>query len=96
MNTRKLDQSKATSCFTFIQVPNNCLLLQEVIAELPTQTKRQHVVSECPENTHNTNIVSVQEENITNTQQILYSRWHILRVVTITVFYSNYTTETSQ
>lgn len=81
MNTRKLDQSEATSCFTFIQVPNNCLLLQEVIAELPTQTKRQHVVSERPENTHSTNIVSVQEENVTNTQQILCSRWHNNRVL---------------
>lgn len=76
MNTRKLDQSEATSCFTFIQVPNNCLLLQEVIAELPTQTKRQHVVSERPENTHSTNM-SQYKRKISQTHNKLCSRWHI-------------------
>lgn len=34
-----------------MQVPNDCLLPQEVIAKLLTEPKRQHVVSECPENT---------------------------------------------
>lgn len=54
-------------CFTFIQVPNDCLLLEEVITELPAEPKRQHVMSECPENTHSINLISVQMEIIANT-----------------------------
>jgi len=60
-------------CVTFIQAPNDRLLLQEVIAKLLTEPKRQHVMSECPENTHSTKLISVQMEVISNIRYILYS-----------------------
>lgn len=37
---------------TFVQVPDDGLLLQEVIAELLTEAEGQHVVSERPETRH--------------------------------------------
>lgn len=49
-------------CVTFIQVPNDCLLLQEVIAQLLTEPKGQHVMCECPGNKQNTKLNSVQWE----------------------------------